>query len=120
MKKLVEKFSAQLLDAVKVGDKASLKKSNRTYKNITISGLGGSGIGGKIVSQLVQDRISVPIVVTNDYKIPGYVDANSLVIVSSFSGNTEETLSALDEAAEKGAEIACITSGGKLENIANL
>ena len=115
MKSLVEKFNNQLLDAIKVGEASSLKKNDRSFKNITIAGLGGSGIGGKIVAQFVQDQVAIPIVISNNYTLPNYIDKNSLVIVSSFSGNTEETLAAMKIAENKGAEIACITSGGKLE-----
>ncbi len=118
MKSLVEKFTNQLIDAIKIGDSVNLKKPNRSFDNITITGLGGSGIGGKIMSQLVQEQLSVPVIICSDYSIPDYIDQNSLVIVSSFSGNTEETLTALAAAEIKGAEIACITSGGKLEAIA--
>ena len=116
MKSLVEKFNNQLLDAIKVGEASSLKKNDRSFKNITIAGLGGSGIGGKIVAQFVQDQVAIPIVIFNNYTLPNYIDKNSLVIVSSFSGNTEETLAAMKIAENKGAEIACITSGGKLES----
>jgi glucose/mannose-6-phosphate isomerase len=115
MKDLVEKFTNQLLDAIKIGDLAELNKTDQTFKNITITGLGGSGIGGKIVSQLVQDQLNIPILISSNYTIPDYIDNHSLVIVSSFSGNTEETLAAMKSAESKGAEIACITSGGKLE-----
>ena len=118
MKLLVEKFNFQLKDALKIGESANLKKTTKKFKNVVITGLGGSGIGGKIVSQLVQDKVTVPININNDYSLPAYVDDHTLLIASSFSGNTEETLSALSKAMEKGAEIACITSGGKLAQIA--
>src|SRR5690606_24788271 len=81
-------------------------------------GLGGSGIGGTVASQIVANDANIPIIVNKDYKIPAFVNENTLVICSSYSGNTEETLEMLALAEAKGAEIACVTSGGKLEEIA--
>ncbi len=117
MKSLVEQFQNQLTEALSIGRNANLSPFNGQIDNILITGLGGSGIGGKIVSQLVADEISLPIVINNNYNIPNFVGKNTLVIVSSFSGNTEETLEAMQHAMDKGAEIACITSGGKVEQI---
>jgi glucose/mannose-6-phosphate isomerase len=114
MKNLVDAFPIHLREALEIGRNAQLVKSNRSFQNVVISGLGGSGIGGKIVSQLVDDYCSIPVVCTNDYVLPGFVGKNSLVIISSYSGDTEETVAAMYQAAEKGAEIACITSGGKI------
>jgi glucose/mannose-6-phosphate isomerase len=114
MKQLVEAFPHHLRAALEIGRKAQLKSTDKKINNIVISGLGGSGIGGKIVSQLLAEKIELPIVCTNDYVLPAFVDANTLVIISSYSGDTEETVAALHEAASKGAEIACVTSGGKI------
>jgi glucose/mannose-6-phosphate isomerase len=79
-----------------------------------ISGLGGSGIGGKIVSQLVVDDCCLPIICTNDYVLPAFVGPKTLVIISSYSGETEENVAAYNEAKAKGATISCITSGGRI------
>ena len=79
---------------------------------------GGSGIGGTIVSDLVSNQIDVPVLACKDYNIPNFVGENTLVIASSYSGNTEETLFALEACKSKGAEIAIVTSGGKLEDVA--
>ena len=87
-------------------------------KNVIICGLGGSGIGGKIVAQLSQKHSDLPIITHNDYGLPNFVDPYSLVIISSYSGNTEETISALKKAIELKCEIACITSGGEVLEIA--
>jgi len=114
MKALIDDFSTQLTDALEIGKNSSLSPASQPIKNILISGLGGSGIGGKIVSQLVENESSVPISTNNNYFIPAYIDENSLVIISSYSGNTEETLSAMNLAIENKAQVACITSGGKV------
>lgn len=119
MRRLVKEFTSQLTEALEIGKNTNLKAPKNTINNIVITGLGGSGIGGKIATQLVADQLKVPAVINNDYSLPKFVNENSLVIVSSFSGNTEETLEALQSAQEANAEIACITAGGKLAQIAN-
>lgn len=118
MRRLVKKFTNQLTDALLLGEKAQLKSPKKAINSIVITGLGGSGIGGTIAKQLVADQIKIPVLVNNDYTLPAFVNENTLVIVSSFSGNTEETLEALKQAQTLNAEIACITSGGKLAEIA--
>ena len=72
MKKLVEEFPNHLREALKIGRAAQLNACNKTIHNIVISGLGGSGIGGKIVSQLVAEKCSVPVICTNDYVTVSY------------------------------------------------
>ena len=119
MRRLVKEFTSQLTEALEIGKNTNLKAPKNTINNIVITGLGGSGIGGKIATQLVADQLKVPAVINNDYSLPKFVNENTLVIVSSFSGNTEETLEALQSAQKANAEIACITSGGKLAQIAN-
>ena len=119
MRRLVKEFTSQLTEALEIGKNTNLKAPKNTINNIVITGLGGSGIGGKIATQLMADQLKVPAVINNDYSLPKFVNENTLVIVSSFSGNTEETLEALQSAQKANAEIACITSGGKLAKIAN-
>ncbi len=118
MNTLIANFSKQLAEAIEIGKNANLKPGDRSIHNVLITGLGGSGIGGSIVSQLVAQEATVPINVNKTYSIPGYVNEHTLVIVSSYSGNTEETLSALKEALAKNAEVVCITSGGEALTIA--
>ncbi|MFM9986790.1 MAG: bifunctional phosphoglucose/phosphomannose isomerase [Flavobacteriales bacterium] len=114
MKALVEAFPNHLREALAIGRAAQLKPTSKKIDNIVISGLGGSGIGGKIVSQIIADKAALPIICTNDYVLPAFVGPNTLVIISSYSGDTEETVAAMQEAVAKGAEIACVTSGGKI------
>ena len=118
MNDYIEGFTTQLKEAISIGEKASLKVSDKKITNVLICGLGGSGIGGSIVADIVSGQILVPISYSKDYSIPNYVDENTLVIGSSYSGNTEETLEALDECLKRKAEVAIITSGGKLISIA--
>lgn len=118
MEHYVSGFTSQLKEAIAIGKKATLSASNKQISNVVITGLGGSGIGGKIVSQLVLNNASLPVYVNNNYTIPGFVNENTLVIVSSYSGNTEETINAMKLALEKNAEVACITSGGEVLELA--
>lgn len=118
MQTLIADFPAQLEEALRIGKSAQLKKPVNKIQNVLISGLGGSGIGGTIVSEFGFDSCPVPINVTKGYFIPGYVNENSLVIISSYSGNTEETLACMEQAIAKKAHIVCITSGGKVAELA--
>lgn len=117
MKELVQNFTKQLAEAKAIADKAVVSSSN-TIQSVVVTGLGGSGIGGTILSELISDVCPVPIVINKDYFLPAFVNANTLVVVSSYSGNTEETLSAMQQAMAKNAQIACVTSGGKVLELA--
>jgi len=117
MKALVQDFTNQLRDAKIIADKAIVSPSSQ-IKNIVVTGLGGSGIGGTIISELVADTCSVPIVVNKDYFLPAFVDESTLLIVSSYSGNTEETLHALEQAIVKKAQIIAVSGGGKVMQLA--
>ena len=117
MKNLVEGFTKQLQEALDIANSAVLTQKNN-IQNIIVTGLGGSGIGGTILSELVQAECPVPVIVNKDYFLPDFVNSNSLVVISSYSGNTEETLSAMKQAISKHAQIVCITSGGEVQAIA--
>ncbi len=83
-------------------------------KNVVISGMGGSALGGRVADSLLIDRFRTPIEIVTDYQLPNYVNENTLVIVSSYSGNTAETISSAKEALNRGAVIYCIATGGEL------
>ena len=87
------------------------------YQNVVIAGMGGSALAALIAKNWPGTK--VPIEVLRQYHIPDYVTAGTLFIASSYSGNTEETLSALAEAEAKGAHVAVITAGGRLQEIAS-
>jgi glucose/mannose-6-phosphate isomerase len=117
MKTLVENFSNQLTEAIRIGNSAKLTASQHPVSNVLICGLGGSGIGGSIVSELAAGTSNVPINVTKGYFIPAYVNENTLVIISSYSGNTEETLNCMELAIARKAKIVSVTSGGKVKEL---
>jgi glucose/mannose-6-phosphate isomerase len=118
MKKLIQDFTKQLIEAVEIGNNAQLNAALNPIHNVLICGIGGSGIGGKIVANLTRLEASIPIANCNEYDIPSYVNKNTLVIASSYSGNTEEVLSMINQAVKVNAQIACITSGGELFDLA--
>jgi glucose/mannose-6-phosphate isomerase len=86
--------------------------------NVIILGMGGSAIGGDFVRRLAMAESDSPVWVHRDYGLPAFVDENTLVIASSYSGNTEETLSAFAKSLETGARKLAMTSGGKLKDLA--
>lgn len=86
--------------------------------NIVISGMGGSALGGRVIASLERQVIRVPVVVSTEYHLPNFVNHNSLVIISSYSGNTEETISSLAEARARNAHVFILCTGGKLAQIA--
>lgn len=114
MDQLIADFSKQLEEALAIGGKAQLKPPSRSIRNIVVSGLGGSGIGANLVSELVAGELKVPFVVNKDYFLPNFVNEHTLVIISSYSGNTEETVEAMADAFHRGADIVCVSSGGKV------
>ncbi len=89
-------------------------KIGRRVSNILVLGLGGSGIGGDILKSIVQ---TLPVIVIKDYNIPDFVNEETLVFAVSYSGNTEETLSAVTQAKNRNAQVIAITSGGQLSEL---
>lgn len=118
MKDLVASFSQQLKQAVEIGKKAKFHKHDKPIHHVVIAGLGGSGIGGTIVNELIFDKSNAPLTVCKGYFAPAFINENTLFIASSYSGNTEETIQVLEQAIAKKAKVICITSGGKIKEIA--
>lgn len=92
----------------------------RQARHVVIAGMGGSAIGGALLQALVAPECPVPVTVVRDYTLPAFVRGpEALVIASSYSGNTEETLAAFDEARARGARVLAQTAGGTLAERAN-
>jgi len=91
---------------------------DRPLRSVIIAGMGGSALAADMIKVLLRDTLGVPLEVVKGYALPQYVDESTLVIASSHSGNTEETLSCLEQAREHGAQLAITSAGGKLEEIA--
>lgn len=90
----------------------------KDINNIILVGMGGSALPGEILRSWLSDKLLVPFVIVRDYDLPKFVGPKSLVIVSSYSGNTEETLTCLAEAINRQAQIVTLSSGGELAKIA--
>lgn len=86
-------------------------------KNVVLTGMGGSALGPKLLASWLE--LDFPFEVVSDYSLPAYVGENTLVIASSFSGSTEETLACFEEAKSKGCKIVAIANGGELEQKAH-
>lgn len=92
---------------------------HREITRVVVSGMGGSALAALVVKSWLKNQLTVPFEIIRTYSLPHYVDASTLVIASSYSGNTEETLSGLHEAQERGAQTAIIAAGGALIDAAN-
>ena len=118
MKKLIEGFTRQLNEALRIGQTVDLVRQGTDIRNVLITGMGGSGIGANLVESLAFGRVPIPISVCKGYNIPQFVSPHTLFIACSYTGNTEETLAAIQKAMLKRAHIICITSGGKMLELA--
>lgn len=108
------KTSDYCRDAIKRAEQTSIPKKVKP-KNIIIIGMGGSAIGGEILKDWLRDQLPIPIEVCRDYTLPAYANKNTLVFANSYSGNTEETLSAFLAAIRRKCPTIAITSDGQLE-----
>ena len=114
----LHRFPEQCLKAWEKVQRFELPREYAKISNVVIVGMGGSAIGGDIVRRLALSESKVPVRVHRDYGLPAFVDENTLVIASSYSGNTEETLSAFTEALGNRSRKLVIASGGKLKQLA--
>jgi glucose/mannose-6-phosphate isomerase len=88
--------------------------AGRRFANVVIAGMGGSAIGGDLLRSIFEPHLEMPVAVSRDYHLPGYVGRQTLVITASYSGNTEETLQSYDAARKAGAAVLAVTTGGEL------
>jgi glucose/mannose-6-phosphate isomerase len=99
-------------DAIETAEKVNIKY--RRFRNLVVAGMGGSAVGGLLLRDWLAGTSTVPIVVSRDYALPGFVSRDTLLFAVSYSGGTEETLSSYEEARAKGAKIVAFTSGGEM------
>ncbi|MCS7073179.1 MAG: bifunctional phosphoglucose/phosphomannose isomerase, partial [Bacteroidia bacterium] len=118
MFELIRNFPNQLEEAIQIGQTIRWQSLNPPFQNLVILGLGGSAFGGEVIKNYCFNQCPIPIQICRGYEIPSYVSEQSLIIASSYSGNTEETLATLYQAIQKKAQIICITSGGKVAELA--
>lgn len=114
----IETLPSQLEQAWNLGSKSALPQWEG-IERVIIAGMGGSAIGADLLSAYADPCCKVPLVVHRDYDLPAWaIGQNTLVIVSSHSGNTEETISALEVAVKRGCRILCVSTGGKIAQLA--
>lgn len=111
-------FPVQCRAAVDIAKNASILFGNKDFKKIVFAGLGGSAIGADLVRSYLYFESKIPVMVCREYELPAYVDSQTLVFIASYSGNTEETISAYHQAKERGAKLIAISSGGTLKEYA--
>jgi len=114
MLRLTEEFPNQCRRALEIAKAAPLPSDIGKPKLVVLTGLGGSAAGGDFTRALFEAQADVPFVVNRDYSLANCVGPDTLVFATSYSGNTEETLAAYDDARAKGAKLVVVTNGGKL------
>jgi glucose/mannose-6-phosphate isomerase len=114
MREHISRLPEQCADAWRMIQTIDFPETHKAPRSVVVLGMGGSAIGGALLAGLVADTCSAPIISVNSYDLPAHVGADALVIASSHSGNTEETLSALAQAEERGARIMAVTTDGSL------
>lgn len=108
---------SHLEDGLAIGRRVDLQRLEfESFHSVVIAGMGGSAIAGDLLRSYLYGTIQIPFSVIRHYRLPGFVNKKTLVICSSYSGDTEETLAAYDNAFDRGAKLIVITSGGKLAN----
>jgi len=114
----VDELSKQVEDAYVEASKVEVSESYKDIENVVMCGMGGSGLGAMVIESVYGNSINYPLVRVNDYNIPHYVDEHSLVICSSYSGETEETINNAKQAIEKNAKWMAIGTGNTLIKLA--
>ncbi|MEZ4909708.1 MAG: bifunctional phosphoglucose/phosphomannose isomerase [Saprospiraceae bacterium] len=118
MYSLIENFPTQLRQALSQVSNVSILPPEYEIRNICIFGMGGSAIGAKFVKDILKPYCPLPIEIVSGYEVPEYINVHTLVLASSYSGNTEEILSCIRSILSKNAKVVCITSGGSLLKLA--
>lgn len=119
MRTLLRGFYRQVEEAIEIKKTFPKLFSHSQISSIVVTGLGGSAIGGDLVRSYLADELKIPFFINRNYTLPKYVCSETLVVVSSYSGNTEETVESYKEAKKRKAKIVCITSGGIISEMAN-
>ncbi len=112
MREVITKSPEQLTNGL---DLAKNIKIEGVFKNVIVCGVGGSALPANILNSVVVTKI--PLLVHRDYNLPASANEDSLVVCISYSGNTEETVSALEKAIHKNITAVAIATGGKIEKI---
>ncbi|MEZ4698735.1 MAG: bifunctional phosphoglucose/phosphomannose isomerase [Rhodothermales bacterium] len=115
---LVSGFPDHFKQGRAIAEEVSLTLDATKKKQLVVIGMGGSAISGDLLRCYAVDQSPIPIQVVRHYALPASIDSNTVVVASSFSGNTEESLAGFEEALARKATIVCIASGGALLDLA--
>ena len=118
MLEIVQSLPRQLREGWRLGRAAGLGAPSARPAHLILVGLGGSAIGGDLLAAALGPGLSVPAVVVRDARLPSYAGPQSLVVATSYSGETDETVEAAESAAASGARLLAVTSGGRLAALA--
>ncbi len=121
MHSVLTAFPKQLEESINIAEEFELGFDLEGIKDIVVIGMGGSAIGGDIIRSYCESLPGanhIRFKINRNYSIPNYIDENTLVICSSYSGNTDETIAGFEAALEKTDKVFCISTGGKLTKLA--
>jgi glucose/mannose-6-phosphate isomerase len=110
----ISRMGTHIRDAGQLCTALTLPINGNACAGVIVLGMGGSAIGGDLARSYLSGKLSVPVSINRSYELPAYANDKTLIIASSYSGNTEETLSAFEQAVAKKLPILCITTGGTL------
>lgn len=108
----IEQLGDQVQHVWELAEKIEVDPSYSEVTNVVVAGMGGSVLGTHVIQAVFKDELAVPITIVPDYTLPAFVNEKTLVVASSYSGTTEETVAAMEEALKRNAKVAGITSGG--------
>jgi len=120
MASILEAFALQCQEALAIADKVimPIAYQKKKFENIVFCGMGGSAIGAALIKDILRHELNIPMFVCQQYTLQAFVNKASLIVISSYSGNTEETVSCFNDALKRKAPMIVISSGGKLEGLA--
>ncbi len=115
MLEILKSFDRQLEEALEIGLQADIS-IQKAIGTVLVCGMGGSAMAGDFLRAYLGTDLKIPLFVNRNYSIPGFADESTLALICSYSGNTEETLSAFNEARKLGCHIICLSSNGELQS----
>jgi len=121
MQNILHNFPLQFKHAIEIGENFDIERKYEHVREIVVCGMGGSSLSGNLLNSFLHSpgcNSTLRVTVNKSYRLPKYISPNALIIISSYSGNTEETLAVLESAYDDEMDIICITSGGKVKKFA--
>jgi glucose/mannose-6-phosphate isomerase len=115
MLRMVAEMPQHIEKAIVISSSVPIGVPGSGFKHVVVAGMGGSAIAGDVLRTLMEERASVPCSVVREYASPPFIGQQTLLFCSSYSGNTEETLSLYEDAKRRAVRVVCLGSGGELE-----